>query len=392
MFRPCLKFLAFIFMMVAAVAMFGCEGDTGSAGPAGSAGTEGEQGVQGDPGPAGATDGTVAGTVTNSATLAGIASLTITTDPVITGTTVTTDANGAYTADLPVGMYTLTFAETNFTTQTKSVNLVAGQTVTTDVALVPTSDVIASIDSSAVTTATAVPGGSFTLTASETVMDGSSILSYAWTQAASAQATITGADTATPTITLGDMAAYKAELMKHLVSNMGTDPAANLDRFMVQPVNPFALEEAGLVTFQVAITTTTGTYTKSVDVHAKLPFAVWSTGTKNVPMGLQVLLNGKDQAAYAWTLTGPAGSTAALDDAPVRNPSFPTAPRVPSALGSGCSSGRRPRSRSRAPPTGPSADPPSTSSTVASGWAAPLPSPTPISPRSACGAGRWGPF
>jgi len=305
--------LAVSALVVIAAVLIGCEGDSGP------------PGQQGNPGPAGTpgtSEGTVTGTVTNSYAGSGIADLTIATEPAVPGKTIVTDADGVYTVDLPIGIYTLTFAATHFTAQTSSVNLVAGETVAVDIALVPVSGVIISINDSAVTETTAVPGGSFQLSSEVTVMDGSAVTGYAWTQAASVPAVISDADTATPTITLGNGAAYRAELIAHLASDFGSDPTAILDRFMVQPVNPFALEEAGLVSFHVQVTTDSGTYTESVDVHTKLPFAVASTGVRTVPLGLPVLLNGEDQDAYAWTLEGPVDSAAALDDAAIRNPSF----------------------------------------------------------------------
>jgi hypothetical protein len=145
-------------------------------------------------------------------------------------------------------------------------------------------------------------------------MDGSTIQGYQWTQTASAEAAIEGADTPTPSITLGDEAAYRAELIDHIQAP---------DRWMIQGVNPFSLEEAGHVAFEVAVTTSSGVHKATVDVHAHLDhFAVVSTGLRNVPVGLPVFFRGKKQDMWDWTITTrPAGSTAALNDGALQ---FPT--------------------------------------------------------------------
>ena len=97
---------------------------------------------------------------------------------------------------------------------------------------------------------------------------------------------------------------------------------AVLERFMVQPINPFSLEEGAMSTFQVTVTINGQSFTDSVNVSVKLPFAP-TTGLRNVPIGQPVLLHGKTQASYNWTITSaPAGSTATLNDATTQNPDF----------------------------------------------------------------------
>lgn len=329
-------------LAVSVAILLGCEGDTGTAG------------VEGPAGEAGASEGTVTGTVTIEGT-AGvpIEGIAVKTDPLIDGVAITTNTAGNYAQKLPIGVYTLTFNDlddsgtqnAHFKSVTIEVSVVAGQTVAEDAALEtavaitegglipdPIEAIYTSDDGSP--SDVPVPGGTVRFTAPDTVLDGSTVTGYAWTQTASVNATISGADTATPTVTLGDAAAYKSELMDHLVSHVGTDGNGtpvlqNLDRFMIQPVNPHSLAEAGLVTFQVTVTTDNGgSHTKSFEVHTKLPFATWSTGANTVPLGLPVLLNGKDQPAYEWTVATPSGSLAELDDATVRNPSF-----IPDAKG-----------------------------------------------------------
>lgn len=84
-------------------------------------------------------------------------------------------------------------------------------------------------------------------------------------------------------------------------------------------MNPFALEEAGRVTLEVKVTTTfdhttDNTYTVEVDIHTALPWKVTS-GIRNVPIGIPVLLHGKEQPLpYDWQLTLPSGSTVTFEE------------------------------------------------------------------------------
>src|SRR4029078_12810375 len=73
----------------------------------------------------------------------------------------------------------------------------------------------------------------------------------------------------------------------------GGFPAGLQSGFHFICVIPFALEEAGLVTLLVTVETSCGTATDSVDVNATLPFHT-SSDIHNVPVGVPVLLHGKD--------------------------------------------------------------------------------------------------
>ena len=158
----------------------------------------------------------------------------------------------------------------------------------------------------------AEPGASVSLEATVKAEDGSQVTGYKWEQIAGPPAEISGADSDTLTATLGDAAAYKAALMAALVRE---------DRFGVQAINPHSLEAGETATFKVTVTTTSGDYSDEVGIIAKLPYIV-SPGISNVPINAPVLLNGKVQDAYSWTLTGPSGAKATLDDPADRNPSF----------------------------------------------------------------------
>ncbi len=275
-------------------------------GKEGPAGAQGATGAKGDPG---ASSGTLTGKVTNSLTKAPVASLQVTLDPAIAGVTPTTDANGAFSATLPIGTYTLSLKKDGYTAATATASVLGGQTTTKDVALSPASKVLVNAGKDATSTV----GGSVTIAATAEALDGSQITGYSWTQTGGAPATIANAGTASTSATLANAATYKAELMKHL--------ERATDRLEVQGINPEALILAQRATFKVTVTTSSGSYSDSVDVNVTLPYAV-ATGLANVPTGVPVLLRGKTQNEYSWTLAGPSGSTAALTDSTTNAPSF----------------------------------------------------------------------
>lgn len=180
-----------------------------------------------------------------------------------------------------------------------------------------------------------VPGGTVTATATVEINDGSTLQSIAWTQIEGVDAALSGANTATVTVKLGNRGAYKAHLLELLVEppvtaeqlppNVqpppGEFPAGLQNRFELVGLNPFILEETGLVVLEVEVTTTSGTYHAEAELETGLP---WRTtlGIRNVPINVPVLLQGKAQDSYDWTLDLPAGSGATLLNAGSRNPEF----------------------------------------------------------------------
>jgi hypothetical protein len=185
----------------------------------------------------------------------------------------------------------------------------------------------------------ATPDGVLTATATWEINDGSTFVSVAWTQTFGVGASLAGADTENATVTLASRHAYKdglIEILKEppigeedLPDNVplpeGEFPGGLQDRFQVVGVNPFALEEAVLVTLKVSVTTTSGTYSDEVDIHTGLPWKV-ATGIRDVPIGNPVLLHGADpveeNGAYNWVLLTPPGSGASLLDAAAQTPDF----------------------------------------------------------------------
>lgn len=318
------KYLLLSFALISmALLLFGCgKGDTGPSGATGSSGSPGS------------VTGTVSGNVKNAMSGNPVAGAAVTVSPSVQGVSgITTDASGNYSADLPNGNYTLTFAKNGYTSQTTgTIAVVATKTSTSNITLVPNAS--ATVNAGADRTGQAF-GASVALSASVEVYDPSltGAPTYAWTQTSGPAATITGATTATPTVTLANSSAFKANLVRANAVRMGLEVApgssepdvpnmAVLERFMVQPINPFSLEEGVMSTFLVTVTISGQKFTDSVNVSVKLPFAP-TTGLRNVPIGQPVLLHGKTQASYNWTITSkPAGSTSTLNDATTQNPDF----------------------------------------------------------------------
>ena len=276
--------------------------------------------------------GTVAGTVTNRLTGSGIPEVTVAVDPGAEGVEIATAVDGTYSQQLPIGVYTLTFQDDNFESYTRTINVAAGETVKVDVTLTPLN--LLTVTASA--EGDAVPGQALTARASVETFNGPvTVQSIAWTQVSGVAVSIDGADTDTPTVTLPDLAIFKNALLSMLAEppiseeqlppNVpvpeGEFPAGLLDRFQVIGLNPFALEEAALVTLEVAVTTSDGTYRDEIEIHAAFPWKP-AAGIRNVPIGVPVLLQGKTQDQYDWTLNAPAGSGANLIDGATQNPYF----------------------------------------------------------------------
>ncbi len=267
-------------------------------------------GCRGTAGPPGASTGVLSGTITNSLTNGPLDGVKVSFDPAV-ASSVTTNASGKYSVSLPIGIYTVSYQRASFTAATQTVSIVAGQTISRNVPLKPVAPVVVSAGAGQ----TSQPGGTVTLDAKAEVLDGSSLLGYHWMQAAGVPATFppTAGPSATKlVVTLADGKAYKVGLVGSL---------ERLDRYMVSSINPEVLQEAETTTFKVTVTTSSGNYTASVDVVADLPYVV-STGLRNVPNGLPVLLHGKDQSRYDWSLLPPGGSTASLDAPTEQDPAF----------------------------------------------------------------------
>ncbi|MDD4859624.1 MAG: hypothetical protein PHR56_05400 [Dehalococcoidales bacterium] len=273
-----------------------------------SAGCQPAPATQGPQGQPGSSTGTVSGTVTNVLTGKPVSGVQVVTDPAISGVTITTNAAGSYSATLPIGIYTLKYQKANFNALSQTVSLVAGQTFTKNAILQPVSRVVTAAGNDQASS----PGASVTLEASADTLDGSTVTSYQWTQVSGVTASIESPRERSTKVTLSQLPAYKEKFMTLL---------EKLERVDVQAVNPHELEAAETCVFRVTVNTSSGSYTDMVNITVPLPYAV-APGLRNVPAGIPVLLHGKTQNSYNWTLTAPAGSKANLADAASRYPSF----------------------------------------------------------------------
>ena len=238
-----------LILLLAVSVMAGCGGAVGPAGPQGPAGPAGSQGPAGPPGPAG--------------------------------------SQGTAGSQGPAGPQGSP-GEVAEPEEPKTVTVSAGDDVTEE------------------------PGASVTLKVAVDAADGSQVSGYEWEQTAGVPASMSGADSDTLTVMLGDAAAYKEALVAAL------DP---VERFGVQGIDPHALELAEIATFKVTVTTDSGTYADSVEVVAHLPYAI-NTGISNVPIEVPVMLHGGTQDSYSWSMSGASGSSASLVDASSQYPSF----------------------------------------------------------------------
>jgi len=323
----------------------------------------GNGGSGGSPGPSTqkVTSVKATGTVINSLTGAGIANAIVTYTGATGTYTETTDSNGGYFfKSIPADVYSVkaTTKPDNpyFDDATVSnVNLQkGGPAKVVNLALTPLTNVVVS----PAVSGDAVPDATLTLSGSCMPLDGSSVQSETWTQEEDAEgmpigvpATVTGSS-----VQLGDLSAYKAALVEALKSPPITKdqlppelqdrfPALEgdvsdfahgiQDRWQVAGINPFAEEKAAIVPLTYTCTTSSGSYSASVDVTTTLPWAV-STGLRTVPMNVGVLLYGKcglgtdpnapeacTQEQWNWTGVDPNGDPVQdLADADTQTPWF----------------------------------------------------------------------
>jgi hypothetical protein len=272
----------------------------------------------------------------------GVVTNTLTDDPVA-GTFVmpgpyllVTDAGGAYEGNIPSGEYEVVLEADYFVTWTETVLLFPTFPTALNVALAPIAPVVVETTFAG----DAAPGGTAIASAEVIILDGSMLQGFMWSQIKGATATLVNEDTDTVLIECADAMAYKDKLFEtlseppiradqlppHVPPPAGEFPGGIQDRFQVVGASPFALEETAMVELLVEVSTTSGVYDGHVDMHTDLP---WNSaaGIQNVPVGTPVLLHGKSQATYDWTMNAPATSTATLLDATTQYPEF--TPDVP---------------------------------------------------------------
>ena len=319
--------LLFVALLGIALVMTGCSGDDGSNGAPGAAGTPGATGATGAAGADGVSTGTISGTITDSGTKVVIANGTVTLDPAVDGVTPAVNTDGTYTvADVPIGVYSITFSAPGYTDATATVSVVAGQTMTKDAALDPS----ASGGTGAVTTTVgtdtvATPGGTASVTFAGNGLSVQSVKligAPAGVTLSAVAATAAVSDSKAYTVTLPDVTFFKDQYFDVVASRVveSSGSSALIDRDMVMGINPFDLEEAGALNLKAEVTLSDGsTVEQDLEIAVALPFKD-TTGLQNVPLGIPVLLHGVTDAS--WSMTAPETSKATLADADTQNPYF----------------------------------------------------------------------
>ncbi|MHC5011325.1 MAG: hypothetical protein ACYTG6_10295, partial [Planctomycetota bacterium] len=277
----------------------------------------GSDGLPGAPGANGVSTGTLTGTITNDMTGLPLEGAEIELVPDVLGSTVMTDASGGFMVTLPAGIYEMNCARDGYEDHADAVSVLAGETMTHDMGMHPEEAVLVTIGGAPSPAPTETP---FDLLATVESYNGTTAVGYGWSQLNSVTATIVGSgDAATVTLPAADV--YMQELRSHVETP---------ERWDVLPVNPHSLEEGIGITVLCEVTMSDGeTYTGSAHITADVPWAAWASGLRNVPIGVPVILNGKTQASYDWTLMeAPGGSAATLNAPSTINPWF-----IPDASG-----------------------------------------------------------
>jgi hypothetical protein len=281
-------------------------------------------------GTGGTTQVTVSGTVTSTTNQA-IAGAQVT----FAGTssyTATTNANGQYSLSAAGNStYTATFKATGYNSLTQSNVFVGTVPITQNATLTPAAPVAVT----ATISGTPTPGATVTLVGSYEILDGSTLVGTpSWSQTAGVPVTING-DQAT----LADASAYKDALvaalhappmtadqlpqsLQSLSGNIEDFNGGIQDRWQVAAINAHQLEAAQDGTLVYTVTTTSGTYSGSVELDPEIPWAM-STGLQTVPVGVGVLLYGKTQSGYDWSIKRADNTKPpALSDASTQSPYF----------------------------------------------------------------------
>jgi hypothetical protein len=257
----------------------------------------------------------LSGTVTNLWTDAPIAGASVWVGP----DELLTNEDGFYSEEFPPGQYTVIFEAEHFIAQEESIILFPDLPLVLDAALEPAGAVFVTVEVSG----DAEPDGTVQATAIVDILDGSTLIGFSWMQTGGVEAAMSGADTDTVTLELGTSGEYREELIHVLIDPpIGEEAPGGLqNRFELVGIYPFALEEAGLVSLEVEVATSSGEYYGDGEVHTHVPWKP-TLGIRNVPYGIPVVLHGKDQASYDWILDAPPYSDAELVDPTSQNPEF----------------------------------------------------------------------
>jgi len=291
--------------VMGAVIALGCEGPRGPEGPAGDPGVPGEPGSPGNPGnpgPPGARTGSVTGTILDRSGAA-VAGATVSFTP--GGGSATSDSAGAFTVELAVGVYTATITAAGYDDAVvENVSVVAAEDLDLgDIVVAPQNPLTADAGADRLQ---AGYGATVTLTGSGS---GAAALAYDWTQVSGPPVAIATPEASTTDVTL--------PTLDEAIEDLGRDPLTVIrGRTEVLPITPAYQGEITLL-----LTVSGDGFAKTDDVVIS---AAEPTGAvTSVPVGVNVFYQAEESTSgYAWTLTPPSGSSAALRDATTRVASF----------------------------------------------------------------------
>jgi hypothetical protein len=292
---------------------------------------KGGNGGGGSPGPS----ATVTGKVTNNFGV-NLEGAVVTFAALTTSYNTVTDVNGDYTIKVPANAsYDVSFEAEYHETYELSGSAIKGKkNPPLNATLTATAPVILT----AGVTGTAEPGAELEAEGSYIILDGSSFVTSFWSQGTEGVPPVQVEGDANPaTVTLDQVDVYAASLIQVLkeppITTDDLPPDLELqpineiqkglqDRNQVVAINPWALEKVEALPLIYTVETTSGTYTKEVDVMVHLPWAV-STGVRTVPIESTVLLYAKGNTAYNWIITAsPTGSLAGLTGETTQTPWF----------------------------------------------------------------------
>jgi len=260
----------------------------------------------------------ISGKVTDSVTGRGIEGATLEIEPAIPDMQLATNQDGYYYAEFQEGSYRLRFTKQGFQPVEQTVQMKPGVTVAWDASLEPTAPVIVNAEK---IVSGAAPGATVTLKAAVTIRDGSILKEIRWKllkDESGVAVRLTDETGSEVKVTLPGLEAYRSSLLKHLRKQ-----GRLLDRWMILGIVPLDIKETSRVTLKVTATTTSGEYDDNVSIFADLrTIAEVNSGLQNVATGKTVLLQGRNQSTYNWSLVAPAGSKAILKDTATRNPCF----------------------------------------------------------------------
>ncbi len=307
-------------VLILALGVAACTGDKGETGPPGTSCTvtdnlDGTKTIACEDGTtvtisdgASARDrGTIAGIVTSSKG-GGATGVMVTTDP-DTGASALTAGNGAFTLEVPVGVYAVHFDNPDYEPKTISgVSIVGGGSATFTIMLERLNPL------EAVGGVVEPTGFGMPAALGVTVTGAAGPITYQWEQIGGpTQVTLSSPTAAQPTFTTGTL----EEILASGAVEVELEPRAGLVGIDHGQLEEMTYEFRATVS---ALTMTDGQWTTTATVQVK-PASVQGGGF-SFPTGLVAIANDAEAPSYAWTMTAPAGSSAVLQGATTRNPSF----------------------------------------------------------------------